>query len=109
VLDEAGPDAASTFHDLLFEHQPRENTTGLSSDHLVDLAVHAGAAESVARAGIERGTYEQWVVNGTDDASRHGGVTGTPTVAVDGKRLPALIPVELARRLRESVDSALRG
>jgi protein-disulfide isomerase len=88
---------------------PRENTTGLSSDHLVDLAVQAGAAESVARAGIERGTYEQWVVNGTDDASRHGGVTGTPTVAVDGNRLPALIPVELARRLRESVDSALRG
>ena len=109
VLDEAGPDAASTFHDLLFEHQPRENTTGLSSDHLVDLAVQAGAAESVARAGIERRTYEQWVVNGTDEASRHGGVTGTPTVAVDGKRLPALIPVELARRLRESVDSALRG
>jgi hypothetical protein len=28
---------------------------------------------------------------------------------VDGNRLPALIPVELARRLRESVDSALRG
>ena len=109
VLDEAGPDAAATFHDLLFAHQPRENTTGLSSDHLVDLAVQAGAAESVARAGIKRGTYEQWVVNGTDDASRHGGVTGTPTVAVDGNRLPALRPFELARLLRESVDSALRG
>ena len=62
-----------------------------------------------SRAGIERRTYEQWVVNGTDHASRHRGVTGTPTVAVDGNRLPALRPFELARLLRESVDSALRG
>jgi protein-disulfide isomerase len=107
VLDEAGPEAAATFHDLLFDDQPEENTSGLSSDHLLDLAIRAGAAESVARAGIERRTYEQWVVNGTDDASRRGGVTGTPTVAVDGRRLPTLPPFELAPRLRQSVDSAL--
>ena len=75
----------------------------------MNLAVQAGAAGSVARAGIEHRTFEQWVVNGTDDASTHGGVTGTPTVAVDGSRLPALRPFELARLLRQSVDSTLRG
>ena len=107
VLDEAGPDAAATFHDLLFDHQPKENTSGLSSERLADLAVQAGAAGSVARDAIEHQTYGQWVVNGTDDASRDGRVTGTPTVAVDGDRLPAVPPFELAQLLREAVDSTL--
>ena len=109
VLDEAGPEAAATFHDLLFDHQPSENTTGLSSEHLVDLTVRAGADEAVARAGIEHQTYKQWVVNATDDASRDGGVTGTPTVDVDGNRLPTVPPFQLAQLLREVVDSALQG
>ena len=109
VLDEAGPEVAARFHDLLFDHQPRENTTGLADERLVDLAVQAGAAESAARPGIEHTTYGQWVVNGTDDASRDEGVTGTPTVEVDGNRLPAVQPVELARLLHEAVDRASSG
>ena len=109
VLDEAGPEAAATFHDLLFDHQPKENTSGLSNARLVDLAVQAGAAESVVRAGTEHQIYKQWVVNGTDDASRDGGVTGTPTVAVDGNRLPTVRPFELDQLLHMAVDSALDG
>ena len=109
VLDEAGPEVAATFHDLLFDHQPKENTSGLSSARLLDLAVQAGAAESEVRAGIEHQSYKQWVVNGTDDASRGGGVTGTPTVAVNGNRLPAVQPFELDQLLHKAVDSALDG
>jgi hypothetical protein len=48
-------------------------------------------------------------VNGTDDASRDGGVTGTPTVAVDGNRLPTVRPFELDQLLHKAVDSALAG
>jgi protein-disulfide isomerase len=109
VLDGAGPEVAASFHDLLFDHQPRENTTGLADQQLVDLAVRAGAAESSARPGIEHTTYAQWVVNGTDDASKDQGVTGTPTVDVDGIRLPAVQPFELAQLLHEAVDRASSG
>ena len=60
VLDQAGPEAAVTFHDLFFENQPEEDTGGLSDDELVQLAVEAGADEADVRGPIEDRTFEQW-------------------------------------------------
>src|SRR5262245_20907917 len=109
ALDAAGPETAATFHDLLFEHQPRENTGGLTDDQLVDLAVRAGVPLAQARRGIEARTFEQWVVNATDDASKQHDVTGTPTVDVNGRRLPPVPPEQLAQILRRAVDDLATG
>ena len=91
VVAAAGPDAFQTFHDLLFTNQPPEGGSGLTDDQLVQYAVQAGAEGSSVEAAIRDLTYGDWVKTATDDASKDG-VTGTPTVFVDGQELTDLAP-----------------
>jgi protein-disulfide isomerase len=99
VLDTAGLDAYLAFKGLLFENQPAEGGPGLSDDELVDLAVEAGAEEDAVRPGIEDKSFEQWTVNATDAMSQ-AGVTGTPTILVDGRQVEGA-------SLQEVVDRTL--
>jgi protein-disulfide isomerase len=89
VLNAAGPDAFETFHDLLFANQPPEGGRGLSDDQLIAYAAQAGARGGEVEQDIRNLTYGDWVKSVTDQASRDG-VTGTPTVLVDGKTLADL-------------------
>jgi protein-disulfide isomerase len=106
VFDTSGPEVAGRFHDLLFDNQPAENTDGLSDDQLVDLAVQAGAVEADVRGAIEDRAFGQWVENATDQSSKDG-VTGTPTVEVNGDRLEQDSVEAVAAEIRERVDAAL--
>jgi protein-disulfide isomerase len=99
VLDTSGEDVFLKFHDLLFENQPGEGGAGLSDDRLVRYAVEAGADESAVRPGVEELEFRQWTENATDQMSRDG-VTGTPTVVVDGERQPE-------PSLQSSIETAL--
>ena len=85
TLDTAGVDAFKTLHDDLYADQPAEGTAGPEDDELIEAAVAAGASEDEVRPLIEDKAYEQWITNATDAMSRNG-VTGTPTVFVDGER-----------------------
>ena len=49
---------------------------------------------------IEDGAFDQWVVDATDAMSKDG-VTGTPTVEIDGQRLD---PQEGLERLLAAVE-----
>ena len=89
VVSAAGPDAFQTFHDLLFANQPPESGNGLSDDQLVQYANQAGATGATVEQAIRNLTYGDWVKKSTDQASKDG-VTGTPTVFVDGKKLDDL-------------------
>ena len=86
VLEEAGPEEAKEFHDLLFEDQPAEDDpdSHFTDDELVDLAVEAGATESDVRDGIEDLAYEDWV-NDATEAAIDANVQGTPTIILDGE------------------------
>ncbi len=84
VQDTAGPEAFAALHATLFQNQPEEGTAGPDNDQLVAWAVEAGAPESEVRPLIEDGAFDQFVVNATDRMSRDG-VTGTPTVLIDGE------------------------
>ncbi len=86
VLEEAGPEEAKEFHDLLFEDQPAEDDpdSHFSDDELVDLAVEAGATEADVRDGIEDLAYEDWV-NDATEAAVEANVQGTPTIILDGE------------------------
>ena len=95
VLATAGPDAFQTFHDLLFANQPAEGGSGLSDEQLVEFAGQAGATGSTVELGIRDLTYGDWVKTATDQASKDG-VTGTPTVFVDGAKLADLSAPGLA-------------
>jgi protein-disulfide isomerase len=104
VLANAGPDAFQTFHDLLFANQPAESGTGLTDDQLIAYAGQAGATGSAVEQGIRDLTYGDWVKQATDQASKDG-VTGTPTVFVDGAELADLS----AAGLTAAVTSAQAG
>lgn len=86
VLDRAGPEAFTRFHELLFTEQPAEGTAGLDDDRLVELAARAGATGDDVAEGIRDREFEDWTATVTDAASR-AGITGTPTVLVDGVAL----------------------
>lgn len=85
VLEEEGPEVALAFHDLLFEEQPEEGGPYPSDDDLVDLAVQAGADEDTVRPGIEDLAQQDWVESATQEAV-DAGVSGTPTVLLDGQQ-----------------------
>ena len=86
TLDAGGVDAFKTLHDQLYAAQPAEGTAGPEDDELIADAAAAGADESAVRTPIEGKAYEQWIKNATDAMSQNG-VTGTPTVFVDGERM----------------------
>jgi protein-disulfide isomerase len=95
VLTAGGPPAFQAFHDLLFTNQPSEGGSGLTDDHLVAYAARAGAPGTTVDRAIRDLTYGDWVKASTEQASRDG-VTGTPTVLVDGDKLADLSPAGLS-------------
>ena len=85
-VGEAGDDEVfSRFSDLLFAEQPDEADagTGLSDERLAELAAEAGAGEDVQQCVLDR-SYVDWAARSTE-AAAEAGVTGTPTVTVDGE------------------------
>ena len=84
VLSTAGPDAFMKFRTIAFDNQPAEGSAGVPDSTLIDWAVQAGADKAKVTPLINDNQYHQWVVNATDQMSKDG-VTGTPTVYIDGK------------------------
>ncbi|MFC7850264.1 DsbA family protein [Arthrobacter sp. NPDC057388] len=82
VVNES-PEKYSAFVDTLFANQPAEGGAGLSDDELKKLATDVGA-KSIDSC-VENKTYRPWVKYTTQEAAAIG-VTGTPTVLVDGKQ-----------------------
>lgn len=103
VLDTSGSTVAKKFHDLLFENQPKEGGAGISDSQLVDYAVQAGATKSAVQPGIDDRTYQGWVKKVTDRASKDG-VTGTPTVVIDGKQVKAASTDGLVAAIQSAVE-----
>jgi protein-disulfide isomerase len=102
VLDTSGPETAKKFHDLLFENQPPEGGDGLSDGQLVDYAVKAGAPRSTVEADVKSRKFEQWVDDGTNQASKDD-VHATPTVKVAGKTLESTSIDGLVSKLEKAV------
>ncbi len=100
----ATPSAFSAFHTSLFENQPAENGPGLTDDKLISLAVAAGAKDADIRPAIVGLKYESWTKAVTDRASK-AGITGTPTVFVNGK----IVENWTAENLKAAVDAAAKG
>ena len=75
-------DAFAKYHQLLYQQQPAEGSAGLTEDTLVQLAQQAGAGAAADQ--IRAGTYADYLATATDQSSKDG-VTGTPTVRVNGK------------------------
>ncbi|MFD9126561.1 thioredoxin domain-containing protein [Kitasatospora sp. NPDC059571] len=87
ALDQ-GVDQFKKFHDVLYANQPAETTDGFGDvNHLLDLAGKVPGLKTAAfTKAVTEGTYQPWAakVSKAFDAS---GVSGTPTVMLDGKAL----------------------
>ncbi|GAB3068644.1 DsbA family protein [Nocardioides zeae] len=103
VMDAAGPDAAKTFHDLLYDQQPSESGPFPDDDWLVDQAVVAGADEDAVRPGIEDLAFEDWVEE-AGTAAADNGVQGTPTVLVDGQQVGGASIDEITQNILAQVS-----
>lgn len=83
VQKESGDVVAKKFHDLLYANQPSEEGPFPEASELVKLAVQAGAKESAVSKGITGNSEKSWTEAATKEATA-AGVTGTPTVTLDG-------------------------
>ncbi|WP_427133830.1 DsbA family protein [Pseudarthrobacter sp. S9] len=77
------PDKYSGFFNALFEKQPAEGSAGLSDAELKKMATDAGA-KSIDKC-VDDKTYRPYVKHTTQEAQVIG-VTGTPSVFVEGKQ-----------------------
>ena len=81
-----GEDVFKKFHDYLYANQPSEGGDGHEDAELIKQAVAAGADKAKITPEIEDKVYGQYLVNATDQMSKDG-VTGTPTVFINGKKV----------------------
>lgn len=91
----------SEFTDQLFARQPPENSAGLSNDELVDIGAGVGLNRDDFASCVRDGTYRSWTEHVTDEASK-AGVTGTPTIKVNGRDVEDRSP----DGLRAAVEAA---
>jgi protein-disulfide isomerase len=96
---EAG--ALRPYSEALFAEQPTEGGAGLPDARLVEIGRSVGIDDADFETCVEERRYGGWVTRSTDAASRSG-VTGTPTVLVDGQRLESWDAVSL----RAAVEQA---
>ncbi len=74
------------YHEVLFANRPAEGSNGLDDARLIELGRSVGLTDPSFAAAIDDGTYVGWAAKVTETASARG-VTGTPTVLVDGAKL----------------------
>ncbi|MDN5855166.1 MAG: DsbA family protein [Actinomycetia bacterium] len=99
VYDAAGASAFFDFHETLFENQPDEGTAGPDDDQLTAYASDAGA--DVAACIADRSMADQ--VAATTKQMQEDGVTGTPTVTVDGEQ----VEITSETSVQDAIESAI--
>jgi protein-disulfide isomerase len=81
VADRA-PASVLAFNNALYGQQPAEGSNGLSNDQIATLASQAGVPADVV-AAFTTARFEPWVTSSTN-AAFAAGITGTPTVKING-------------------------
>ena len=73
------------YHQVLFDNQPEENSSGLDNAKLIELGTSVGLGDSFAKAVNDK-TYDSWATKVTETFSSRG-YNGTPTIVVNGKKV----------------------
>jgi protein-disulfide isomerase len=85
---------------LLYAGQPPEGSSGLTDAQLAALGTQAGAPAAAFSECVSSGRYLTWTAHVTEEASK-AGVTGTPTVLVNGRPVQPPTP----DRLRAAIEA----
>jgi len=75
------------YGEALYAHQPAEGSAGLTDDQLIDVAGPVGLNQPEFAQCVRNGTYKDWAGTVNDKAAQ-AGIVSTPTVLVNGKKLP---------------------
>lgn len=106
-IADADPENFLAFHEAMFANQPAENTAGLSDDEIAALAVEAGVAQTIAdQLSADGGKFTTWVAATTAQGTLDG-VTGTPTVMINGTKVGADVDVLTRGPLEEAIRAAI--
>lgn len=103
VLDAGDAAQAHALYRTLIASQPHESAP--DNNWYVDQAAAVGVTGKVVEEAINDVSFEQWVTNANDDASKRG-VVGTPTVFVNGDRIGGNTIDELLNNALDKVAAA---
>lgn len=85
TVADKSPEHFHEFAAALYANQPAEGTEGLTDQTIADIAVSVGVPQDVADS-IADGKFRKWVLAATEQSSIDG-VSGTPTIMVNGEIL----------------------
>ncbi len=104
VRNATDSDTWKAYHDLLYKNQPAESSAGLTDEQLTTYATQAGAKAPAVGTCISGDTYQDWVSSATDAASK-AGVSGTPTVTLNGQNV-SLDDLSKVTTFEQMIDEA---
>ncbi|MGY2874147.1 protein-disulfide isomerase [Marmoricola sp. URHA0025 HA25] len=103
VLQHASPKAALKLHDLLYDHQPYEQSSGQVTDsQIAGWVKEAGGDSAAVRTAMATRDEQFFSSVGNIMSSLH--LQGTPTVFIDGKELPAVSVPQYVSQIEDAVD-----
>ncbi|HEY3506764.1 MAG TPA: thioredoxin domain-containing protein [Actinocatenispora sp.] len=85
-LVHADPKDSLKYLDILFQHQPTDETKGFDADDLIDLAPSAFRRNDTFDGCVRTEQYGSWV-GSVGDTAQQRGITGVPAVFVNGKKI----------------------
>jgi protein-disulfide isomerase len=100
---ESDPDLFQAYNTTLFANQPAENSDGLPTAQLAQIAQTTGVSQA-GQDCITAEKYKGFVTKNTDDASKDG-MGGTPYVLVNGEQVKEWS----AENMKAAIDKALAG
>ncbi len=104
---DADPEHFLAFHEALFANQPAENTAGPTDEEIVALAVGAGVPQEIAdEIAADGGKFTTWVAAATAQGQLDG-VSGTPTVKINGKATDKNVDLYTAGPLEAAIRAAM--
>jgi protein-disulfide isomerase len=102
VIEAADTEVWREFHRQMFLQQPPEGGAGLPDSDLVRIAEDAGAED--VESCIRDMTFGDWVESTTDEAFDNG-VSGTPTLFVNGEVVEDVSPAGIQAAVDEALAS----
>jgi protein-disulfide isomerase len=103
VLKHEGPEAALELHDLLYEHQPYEQSSnGVSDSEIAGWVKDAGADTSAVRSAMK--AQDAGFFSAAEQAMTSAKVTSTPTVLINGQLLPPTGVADMVSKIEAAVD-----
>lgn len=99
------PERFVAFHEAMYANQPEENTRGLSNETIGEIALGVGVPQTVVNQ-LDAWPFVPWAVAATARAAEMG-VSGTPTVFIDGQVFSG--DWRVAGALTEAVEAAAAG